>query len=395
MTDLTSRLELDKPVPRRSLTLREKAVLTLLRQEGAMSRSVLIKATGLSGTAVFRVTEELAAVGLIELGAPIKAGRGQPSNLVSLCEKSALSLGISVMTDMAEALLMDLAGNIVARAEITSADLGREGVLKAVSGFVVENCFVLGLEPRNVTAAGLAIAGFHTGRAGEFNTAEALDDWALRDLRADVKKALRLPALVENIANAAAVGEQLVGAGQRYDSFAYVNVASGFGGGFILNGQLWRGAFGNAGEFAALMKHAGLAVPHLESLREVLHAHGVRTDSVGDLVKRYDPSWPGLEAWIEKSAPAFRQLAHLIQYSVDVEAVVIGGRLPADLARRVAEAAAIDLDERRARIRRGVSHPILTIVAAETGPGSAAIGAAAIPLAATYFTSLAQLPGTL
>lgn len=375
----------------RAMSERERQVLTLLRRDGAMSRSALIRETGLSGTAIFRVTEDLVRAGHVRLGEPVKEGRGQPSNLVEIVPGSALALGIAVMTDTAEAVLMDLSGTVVARANITRPRMARQEILEAAREFAHDTCADSALDAARIEAVGVALAGFFTGKPGHLNPAAALDDWALRDLRADAETVLARPVMVENIANAAAVGEALLGAGQNHRSFAYVSVASGFGGGYVLNGEPWRGAFGNAGEFAALLKHAGQRVPNLETLRETLSRAGIATDNVGDLVARYDPDWPGLEDWIGDTKPAFRMLAHLIHFCVDVEAVIIGGRLPTDLARRIAEAAAIDPADRSARIRRGVPHPDPIILAAETGPLSYAIGAAALPLSARFFTSLAQL----
>ena len=375
----------------RAPTERERQVLTLLRRNGVMSRSALIRETGLSGTAIFRVTEDLVRVGHVRLGEPVKEGRGQPSNLVELVPDSALAMGIAVMTDTAEAVLMNLSGAVVARSDITQTGMERDAILQAANAFAKEACTDIELNLERIEAVGLSVAGFFTSQPGQLNPASELDDWALRDLRADAEAVFARPVMVENIANAAAVGEAVLGAGQSYRSFAYVSVASGFGGGYVLNGEPWRGAFGNAGEFAALLKHAGWPVPNLETLRDTLSQNGIATKSVSDLVSRYDPNWQGLEDWIRDTAPTFRTLAHLIHYCVDVEAIIIGGRLPDDLARRIAQAAAIDPADRSARIRRSVPHPDPVILAAETGPSSYAIGAAALPLSKRFFTSLAQL----
>lgn len=371
----------------RAMTGRERLVLSLLRRDGAMSRSALIRASELSGTAMFRVTEDLAARGFIRLGAPVREGRGQPSNLVELSPRRALALGLSVMTDAAEAVVIDLAGEIVARRDVARSGMGRAAILDAAAAFARE---VAGAGEA-VSAAGLAVAGFFTGEPHQLNPASDLDDWALVDLKAEAQARFGFDVTVENLANAAAVGEALLGAGQGYASFAYVSVASGFGGGFVLNGKPWRGAYGNAGEFAALLKHAGVAPPTLETLRATLAEHGVETSGIADLVARYDPTWPGLDLWITDVAPRFRLLAHLIHYCADVEAVLIGGRAPRDLAERIAAASQIDPKERAARARRGVAHPDPVIRAATTGSSSAALGAAAIPLSATFFTSLAHL----
>jgi glucokinase len=58
-----------------------------------------------------------------------------------------------------------------------------------------------------------------------------------------------LPVILENDANAAAYAEYMLGAGKGSSSMFYATIGDGVGGAFILNGKLWHGAAGYAGEF--------------------------------------------------------------------------------------------------------------------------------------------------
>lgn len=71
-------------------------------------------------------------------------------------------------------------------------------------------------------------------------TGLSLTDWAA--------KALHAPAVLENDANACALAEWRWGAGQGSSSMAFITFGTGLGAGLILNGRLYRGALGNAGE---------------------------------------------------------------------------------------------------------------------------------------------------
>jgi glucokinase len=73
----------------------------------------------------------------------------------------------------------------------------------------------------------------------------ALDDFGLATTLANE---LKLPAILENDANAAAVGELWQGAGRGHDTLLCVTLGTGVGGGIILNRKLWRGVDGSAGE---------------------------------------------------------------------------------------------------------------------------------------------------
>ncbi len=76
--------------------------------------------------------------------------------------------------------------------------------------------------------------------------------WRDLDLRADLEERLGLPVVVENDANAAAWGEFRYGAGEDVDDLLLVTVGTGVGGGAVLDGRLYRGAFGVAGEVGHL-----------------------------------------------------------------------------------------------------------------------------------------------
>lgn len=375
------------------LTDRERLVLSLLLDEKVLTRSALIRRSGLSGTAVFRATEELAAKGMITLGEPRAEGRGQPSHAVSINSGALFSVGLSVMTDLAEMLIMDLGGNRLRQQVVATENLSRQDLLGRLEEFIADAERSGIVARRRLHSLGIAVAGYFVGEGSKVNPARELDDWALIDLEPMLEDRLGVGVTVENIANASAMGEQLLGLGRRFADFAYVNEASGFGGGLIRGGKLWRGVNGNAGEFAAMLRVAGLPAPNLERLRECLAERGVETVNVRDMLARFDPAWSGVDAWIEQSCPVFATLAELIHYALDVQAVVLGGRLPTELALRLAEGTAALLGDRHGPPRRGRSLPLPRVLPAEISSSAAAVGAAAIPLARDFFGSISHLEG--
>ncbi len=67
-------------------------------------------------------------------------------------------------------------------------------------------------------------------------------------LKAAIEQELGCPTVLENDANAAAVGEMWLGAARGAQSVVCITLGTGVGGGMILNGKLWRGVDGSAGE---------------------------------------------------------------------------------------------------------------------------------------------------
>lgn len=361
-----------------SLTPRSRRVLALVRRFGSRTRSELIQQTGLSGTAVFRASEELEAAGLVRTGDTVASGRGQPSASIHIVPDAAFSIGLSLMTDRADILLLDLAGKVRARRELTLPGMPRDAILAAVADFVAEQPM-----RRRIVGIGIAIAGFFTAPRTT-NPVPELEDWALVDLEAIVGEQVELPAQVENIANAAAIGERLLGIGAGYDSFCYLNVAAGFRAGIVDGGQLSRGHNGNAGEIAGMFHFAGLPTPHLGDLLDHLAHHGVRCDGISDLVDRFNPAWPGVDTWVAERSDAFAKLFQMLRYTLDCEAIILGGRLPRLLAQRIVTA--IDWPELTLPARRGVRAPMTKLAVAELAPDLAApLGAASLILHRALF----------
>lgn len=81
-------------------------------------------------------------------------------------------------------------------------------------------------------------------------------------LAAALTSELQWPALLENDANAAGVGEMWQGAGREHRTIICVTLGTGVGGGLILDGKLWRGADGAAGEIGHIgVEPFGVACP--------------------------------------------------------------------------------------------------------------------------------------
>lgn len=368
------------------LTPRERWLLNLIRDLGPLTRAALIRASGLSGPAIFRATEDLAAKGYLDIGSAVAAGRGQPSHEVRLHRDAVFTLGISVTNDFAEAALMDLAGEVRAIADVTAPGMTLEGVLERARAFL-DRSNDFGLPRRAFGGVGLAVAGFFVGEGEKLNPVAPLDDWALIDLKPVLEAAFDGPSFVENIASATAVGESMIGAGRQVKSFVYANFAFGFGGGVILRGRLWRGVHGNAGELAAALNAVGVFVPTLESLRISINHHGGACTSISDLVARFDIAWPGVAPWCEQAAASIRALASLTSAMVDVDALVLGGRLPPVLGRRLCELALASASLEPPP-RRGRGRPAPSIVPAQVSDRAAVVGAAVMPLMERVFSPL-------
>jgi glucokinase len=101
---------------------------------------------------------------------------------------------------------------------------------------------------RKLRGAGISAAGPADLVRGIVTTPPNLPGWHDVPLARLVSEALGLPAVLENDANAAAVAEHRLGAGRGARHIVLITVGTGIGGGLILDGRLYRGASGGAGE---------------------------------------------------------------------------------------------------------------------------------------------------
>lgn len=367
-----------------SLTESERRILGLLFKRRAMTKADISQATGLAQQSASRICARLSKLGLLFEGERIATGkRGYPSATVMLEPSASYAFGISLQVECVFVSLVDFSGSIVEELSRNFTSMPAKTVLAWINEATQELCARHGIARSRVAGVGVGIAGSHIGESEQegFNTPYQLEDWAEVNISERVAEAIGFPVWTDNDGNAAALGECMIGVGRWANSFAYLNLGFGVGGGVILNGELWRGRYGNAGEFAGGLPPNIYPFPNLELLRRILVADGIELNSVNELVEKYDPSWKGISDWIARVRDSLSIIASNATAILDVDVIVLGGRMPRELAERV-----ISHIELYDQMRRSVPRPTAKLVPAEAAGHAAALGAAVLPLQNTYFT---------
>ena len=362
-------------------TANERLLLNLIRKEDRISRADLARRTGLAVQSVVRLVDGLVARGFLLTGEKMQlAGPGQPSVSIRLATDAAFTLGVSIMTDAVSLVVTDWTGCVRASAHERVDVADRPATLELLKSRLASLAQTAAIDQQRIFGVGVAITGYFVGR-GRINSPAGMGSWALTDLESELTAAFNLPVWVENDGTAAAAGESLYGLGRQHRTFAYIYIGAGLGGGLVLEGQPWRGLHGNAGEFTGLLSGAERPNrPTLTLLLSLVRERGVDVSSISDLVERFDPEWPGVETWLERSRPALTAIASAIGAVMDPEAIVIGGRLPSVLARMLAERAGFHAEPLRDHER-----PFPPVLPAEAAGDAATLGAAAIPLQEYFF----------
>ena len=358
----------------------ERRVLDLLFRGHCRTQSSIAMTLDLTQQSVSRILATLRARGAVVTADEASPGkRGYPSNAFVLAPHFSHSIGISVMTDAVALAVLDFTGAVVAERRAKFPRVEIADVLDWIDDQIASVTTQADLSIARLAGVGVAIAGSFV-EGGGFNTPFALDDWAGIDVEARFADRLGLPAFADNDGNAAAVAESILGVGRWAPSFAYLYLSAGVGGGLILDGKLWRGRFGNAGEFAGGLPPNIYPFPNLELLRQLVAADGIDVPTVDALVQSFDPAWPAIDVWIARVRDSLSIIVSNATAILDLDAVVLGGRMPRALAERVIPA--IDLYDQR---RRSVPRPVAKLVPAEAHGEVAAIGAGLLPLQKAFF----------
>lgn len=146
-------------------------------------------------------------------------------------------------------------GRLSSRVKYPSeANLGYKRVLKNIRSAIKEVARDKKLAP---AAIGLASAGAIDFSKNIITSSPNFPGWKNVSLAKDAGKVFDCPVILENDANAAALGEGWLGAAKGWSDYLMLTLGTGIGGGVILNRRIWRGSSTSAGEIGHIIVNPG------------------------------------------------------------------------------------------------------------------------------------------
>ncbi|QGF23699.1 ROK family transcriptional regulator [Raineyella fluvialis] len=224
----------------------EARVLETLRSRGALTQAELARRTSLAPSTVSKIVHTLLEADVVDMEADKQGRRGQ---LVTLSSSAGLVAGIDMGRDHVHVALANLAHEVVAEQHRTlpQGHTMTKG-LGSADDTLTELLDGLGLPRRRVVGACLSIPA-PIDASGVISASALMPGWTGGgNVATSAAEVFGLPVLVENDANLGALGEATWGAGRDIKNLVYLKVANGIGAGLILNGEIFRGATGTAGE---------------------------------------------------------------------------------------------------------------------------------------------------
>ncbi len=376
-----------------------RLVFDSLRIHEALSKAELARNTNLTPQTIANIIDDLKADDYVLETGRRTTPRGQPPVVIEINPQGGYSVGVRIDHKRYDIVISNLLGKCLFNIDGKTPNKDAEGLVEFIADEINAAIIKSKLPKKRFLGVGLVTPGPFDTLWPQEQSPGSLPGFQSHAVTEILSEKTRLPVLLENDAAAAAVGELLFGADRNVRNFFYLFIAEGVGAGLVWNGQLYRGAKGNAGEFGhhivdpngkpCYCGNKGCLGQYLSlaSLYDHLRQHGNSPDGPDELEALLAENNPALMAWIDTATTALRPAIASLENLLEPEVIILGGTAPAALleainARLKPLFPSINAGKKRARIIIG-----------ENTCQSIAQGAAAIPIIAatspnpTIFTS--------
>ncbi len=321
-------------------------LLNLIWKERQVSRADLARRTGLSPSTVSAIVGDLERSGLVQsTGEGLSRGGRRPT-LLGFHDDAFFIIGVELGASHVLVTLTNLRGQVrIARHGAHAVQGDPDGALALVRSFI-DDCLRAERVPRRrLLGIGVAVPSpVHPSNPGRLSPL-ILPAWSGYDVQAHLSGAYNVPVFVDNDANMGALAEGWWGAGRSGDDLTYIKVATGIGAGYVICGEVYRGAGGTAGEIGHLAVDPSgprcmcglngclamfIGSQAIRSLaRERMTGERGRTPTIGDIVKSAKGGDPAARTIVDEVGHylgiAVAGLVNLMNPAV----VVLGGEITA------------------------------------------------------------------
>ena len=227
-------------------------MLECLRGAGPSSRPDLARIAGLSKPTVSQALANLESVGLVRPVGPASPSLGRTAMLYEVDPTAGYVVGIDIGRAWIRVAAADLSGEIVARRDERNRARSGSALVRSVAAVAHEVVEAAGLTWKQVQHTVVGGPGVFDPDSDRLRHAPNVPGWSRPGVMSELREALPPTVALDNDANLAAVGERSYGSGRDARTFVYVSVGTGIGMGVIIDGELYRGAHGAAGEVGYL-----------------------------------------------------------------------------------------------------------------------------------------------
>lgn len=229
-------------------SINRSILLNTIKTRGVISRAELAQVTKLSPATVTSIVADLIEEGLVFEKEAGESSGGRRPILLALNPLGGLVIGVKLMENHAVAALTDLNSTVLFKDQIDITDERVEAVVDALATLVHDILTQASIRKKQLLGVGVGLAGVVDSKKGILRQSPFFGwkDTPLRDL---LQAKLKVPVYIDNDVNTLTLGEKWLGRGLLEDNFIVITVGRGIGMGMVINGQIYRGKSGGAGEF--------------------------------------------------------------------------------------------------------------------------------------------------
>lgn len=236
----------------RILTDKERknlAILEVIRKNGPISRTDISKITELNIVTVSNYVNHYIKKGLVVEGELDESTGGRKPVLVELNPKAGYIVGVGLNMLSIVGVLVDLEINVITEVKRERLPENSENVINCMVDMAAEIIEKAEIDRSKIVGVGVGVPGIIDERGRTIRWPQSLGEKDLSvclSIKDTFEKRLNIPTFVENDANAAVLGEKWLGLDRDVRHMLYM--FSGVGCGILVNGEIYRGATGAAGE---------------------------------------------------------------------------------------------------------------------------------------------------
>lgn len=222
-------------------------VVRAVRLAGSLTQAEIARSTGLSAATVSNIVRELRDNGTVQV-TPTSSG-GRRARSVALSGDAGIVVGVDFGHSHLRVAVGNLAHQVLAeQSEPIDVDASASQGFDRAEQLVARLVESTGISPGKVLGVGLGVPGPIDVETGALGSTAILPGWSGINPRQELSDRLGVPVQVDNDANLGALGELVWGGGRGVKDLAYIKVASGVGAGLVIDGRIYRGPGGTAGE---------------------------------------------------------------------------------------------------------------------------------------------------
>ncbi|KHO61402.1 MULTISPECIES: ROK family transcriptional regulator [Thermoanaerobacter] len=228
--------------------INKSIVLNTIRKKGNISRAEIAGITGLNKSTVSFLVDELINEGFVKEEGPGESKGGRKPIILSINNKAGCIIGIDLDVNYILIVLTDLMANVIWEKKI-DVKIGetQQTIIERLIELIDEAISNAPETIRGILGIGIGVPGIVDYKKGSILLAPNLK-WENVPLKQIIEDKFKIKVHIDNEANVGAIGEKWFGVGAKYNNLVYVSAGIGIGTGIIINGELYRGTVGLAGE---------------------------------------------------------------------------------------------------------------------------------------------------